>query len=163
MNTRLMPEIIEAEELNLNGKTRHSRIETARKGQLRKEILKARPRRKFIRAAQWRNVNQLIVTFGAGFLPIASYVIAHMEAQQDPRLWVLVAACLICSAPTLATWAKIWTGKGWLGHVKAWGFTVLLEGTMIFSHTEPLRIGGMLLLVVINAAYGFHQARKHTV
>jgi hypothetical protein len=86
-----------------------------------------------------------------------------MEAQQDPRLWILVAACLICSAPTLSTWANTWTGKGWLGLTKAWGFTVLLEGTMIFSHTEPLRLSGMVLLVVINAAYGFRQARKHTV
>ena len=43
----------------------------------------------------------------AGFLPIASYCMAHMEVADRPLMWALVAAGLAFSAPTLAEWADV--------------------------------------------------------
>lgn len=158
MNTRFA-ETSELEKVRLNGSARKERTVVIRKPNSPKERNSGWRFRKLIRASQWRDVNQIIVTLAAGFLPIASYVVAHIEAAGDRWLWILVGACLLFSAPTLATWSLTWTGNGWLGRIKAWGFTIVLEGTMIFSHTELLRLSGMVLLVVINAAYAFKQAK----
>lgn len=109
-----------------------------------------------INAAQRRSVKQVIASVGAGFLPVASYVLAHVETAETPALWVLVAAALTFSAPTLAAWARTWTGHS----VKAWGFTVLLEGVMVASHIPALSLSGLVLLVAINASNAWTLARK---
>jgi VIT1/CCC1 family predicted Fe2+/Mn2+ transporter len=103
-------------------------------------------------AAQKKTVGQFCAALAAGFLPIASYVIAHYESKTEPMLWILVAAALMFSAPTLAAWAQKWTGNAY----KAWGFTILLEGVMVFSHLQALSYAGLAILVLINAtnAYG---------
>jgi VIT1/CCC1 family predicted Fe2+/Mn2+ transporter len=98
-------------------------------------------------AAQKKNVAQFCAALAAGFLPIASYVLAHFESKTNPMLWLLVGAALLFSAPTLASWAQKWCGNQY----KAWGFTILLEGVMVCSHTEVLSYAGLTILVLINA------------
>lgn len=110
-----------------------------------------------INAAQKRTIGQIMASVAAGFLPIASFVMAHYESKENPLLWGLVVAALLFSAPTLADWAYKWAGNKY----KAWGFTILLEGVMVASHTEWLSFAGLIILVAINAtnAYGL-AARK---
>lgn len=101
-----------------------------------------------VSAAQKRTIGQFVAAIASGFLPVASFVVAHFEAANDPKLWVLVVAALMFSAPSVAGWAQKWCGSTY----KAWGFTVLLEGVLVFAHHELLSIGGLVMLVAINAA-----------
>lgn len=96
--------------------------------------------------AQKRNIGQGLAAFAAGFLPVASYVLAHYEAKQAPMLWALVAAGLAYSAPTLAQWAKDWTKSS----LKAWGFCILLEGVMCASNIPALSVTALVILCGIN-------------
>lgn len=109
-----------------------------------------------VSAAQKRTIGQFCAAIAAGFLPIASFVMAHIESATNPFLWVLVAAALTFSAPTLADWAKKWCGNQY----KAWGFTVLLEGVMVFSHTAWLSYMGLVILVAINATNAWGLAAR---
>lgn len=115
-------------------------IETVAKKQQQKAV-----------AAQKKSAAQFCAALAAGFLPVASYVLAHFESVTNPMLWILVAAALMFSAPTLADWAKKWTGNAY----KAWGFTILLEGVMVFSHLQALSYAGLAILVLINATNAF--------
>lgn len=112
-----------------------------------------------VSAAQKRTIGQFCASIAAGFLPIASYILSHHESKENPMLWILVAAALMFSAPTLADWAKKWCG----GQYKAWGFTVLLEGVMVFSHTEALGLVGLGILVAINASNAWGLAARKTI
>jgi len=112
-----------------------------------------------VSAAQKRTLNQSCAALAAGFLPIASFVIAHYESKTDPVLWLLVAAALMFSAPTLATWASKWCGNQY----KAWGFTGLLEGVMVFSHLPALSFAGLAILVLINASNAWTLSSQRTV
>jgi hypothetical protein len=96
--------------------------------------------------SEQRTVGQGIAAVAAGFLPVASYIIAHHEVADSPVKWLLVIAALVFSAPTLAEWAERWCKGKW----KAWGFTALLEGCMVFSSTEYLGYAGLAILVAIN-------------
>jgi hypothetical protein len=117
-----------------------------------------------MKVAHKKSAQQIIAAIAAGFLPVASYVIAHQEApktqpieilgHQFQLLWVLVAAALAYSAPTLVTWSKKWTGHV----VKAIGFTVLLECTSVFSHIEWLNLSGLAILILINSTTAFSKA-----
>jgi VIT1/CCC1 family predicted Fe2+/Mn2+ transporter len=112
-----------------------------------------------VSAAQKRTIGQAMASVASGFLPIASFVMAHYESKTNPLLWVLVAAALLFSAPTLADWAAKWCGNKY----KAWGFTVLLEGVMVASHTEYLSFAGLIILVVINATNAWNLAARKVV
>ena len=112
-----------------------------------------------VSAAQKRTIGQFCASIAAGFLPVASFIMAHIESKDNPYLWILVAAALVFSAPTLAEWAGKWCGS----MVKAWGFTVLLEGVMVFSHTEALSIAGLVILVAINASNAWALAARKPV
>lgn len=112
-----------------------------------------------LNAAQKRTIGQVMAAVASGFLPIASYVMAHIESAQNSLLWVLVAAALTFSAPTLAEWAKKWCG----GSAKAWGFTILLEGVMVFSHTLWLSYAGLAILIAINASNAYQLAARKEV
>jgi hypothetical protein len=112
-----------------------------------------------INAAQKRTIGQIMASVAAGFLPIASFVMAHYESKTNPLLWVLVAAALMFSAPTLADWANKWSGNKY----KAWGFTILLEGVMVASHTEWLSFAGLIILVAINATNAYQLAARKVV
>ena len=96
--------------------------------------------------AEMRTIGQFIAAMAASFLPLASYVIAHHETTTKQAMWVLVGAALLFSAPTLADWAQKWTKSA----TKAWGFTCLLEGVMVFSGTEYLGYAGLAILMAIN-------------
>lgn len=112
-----------------------------------------------INAAQKRTIGQFMASIAAGFLPIASFVMAHYESKENQMLWILVAAALAFSAPTLVLWAKKWCG----GMVKAVGFSVLLEGTMVFSHTVWLSYAGLFILVAINASNAYSLAARKEI
>ena len=118
-------------------------------------------KRKLVRVHHIRTVNRLLAGCAAGFLPVASYILAHIESRSEPWLWALVLAALAYSAPTLASWAASWThkGKAKTALFKAWGFTVLLEGTMVLSHLPALSLSGLIILVAINSAQAFNRAR----
>lgn len=101
-----------------------------------------------VSVAQKRMVGQFCASIAAGFLPIASYMLAHYESQTNPFMWVLVIAALMFSAPTLVDWSKKWCGST----TKAVGFAVLLEGVMIMSHNQILSLVGLVILVAINSS-----------
>lgn len=109
-----------------------------------------------VSAASKRSVHQVMASIAAGFLPVASFVIAHFEAKADPLAWGLVAAALAFSATTLAQWARRWSGSD----VKSWGFTILLEGVLVYSSTLWLSATALAILVVINSAYAYEQAAR---
>ncbi len=99
---------------------------------------------------------RIAAAIAAAFLPIASFVLAHIEAPINPALWVLVAAALLFSAPTLVQWAAKWCGSIY----KAIGFAGLLEGVMVFSHIVALAYAGLAILVMINAISAYALAGK---
>lgn len=117
-----------------------------------------RSKRVIVRATHKRSAQQVIAAIAAGFLPVASYVIAHVEAVQEGKayLYGLVVAALLYSAPTLATWAQRWAGHP----VKAWAFTILLEFVAVLSHIQWLNLTGLVILVVINSFTAFGKAAK---
>ena len=97
----------------------------------------------------WKPGNRLATLMGAmlgGFIPLASYTIAHQEAPNKPVLWVLVACGLAYSALTVFDWARV----AFRHPVKALGFCGLLEGVMTFSNTQWLGITALTMLIVIN-------------
>lgn len=119
---------------------------------------KAKPKAKVLpklTAADQRTFGQVIAAVAAGFLPVASYAIAHLEAPDRPWMWPLVVAALVYSAPTLAEWAERWCKSRW----KSWGFTCLLEGVMVFSTIDYLAVTGLAILVSINAHAAFKAAK----
>jgi len=109
-----------------------------------------------LKQSQKKGANQFLAAIAAGFLPVASYYLAHVEAPMKPYLFTLVAAALGYSAPTLAKWAESWTRNVW----KAWAFTLLLEGVMVFSHCIALNLTGLAILVSINGVNAWAQAGK---
>lgn len=98
--------------------------------------------------------NRLAVAAGfilGGFVPSASFVLAHYEIKPTEPLWmqmptVLVVAGLIYSAKTVFDWACI----AFRQPLKALGFVVLVEGVMTFSKTAALSYVALALLVCIN-------------
>ncbi len=82
-----------------------------------------------------------------GFIPIASFVLAHIECPTYPIMWILVAAGMVYSAITVYEWASI-AFKYW---AKAFGFVVLVEGVAIFAHTPQIFYAALTILVTINA------------
>lgn len=103
-------------------------------------------RKKVLSKQDKKTVGQTLAAIGAGFLPVASYMIAHQEVKTNPYLGILVVAALLFSAPTLAEWAEKWCKSKF----KAWGFTILLEGVMVFSQIQELAISALLILTAIN-------------
>lgn len=99
---------------------------------------------------------RIAAAIAAAFLPVASFVLAHIEAPTNQALWVLVAAALLFSAPTLVQWAAKWCGHMY----KAMGFAALLEGVMVFSHIPALSYAGLAILVMINAINAYTLAGK---
>lgn len=102
-------------------------------------------------------LNSLLAAVAGGFIPAASYVLAHIEAPGRTYLYGLVLASLVYSAPTLAAWAGRWCD----GRVKAWGFCALLEGVMILSQIPALNLVGLAILVGINSASAWDRAKSN--
>lgn len=114
---------------------------------------------KTIRASSKRTVGQIIASLAAGFLPCASFEIAHYEMHDNPYLAILVVAALVFSAPTLVEWAKKWC----VSIYKAVGFSVLLESVMIFSNSHVLSYTSLAILCAINMHFAYHAAAKKEV
>ena len=95
---------------------------------------------------QNRLATALGTAFGA-FVPVATYVEAHLEAPAHPWYWLLVAGGLLYSATTVWQWGRMAFGNA----AKATGFVLLVEGVMTFSHELPLSLAALTLLAAINA------------
>lgn len=101
-----------------------------------------------------RPQNRVATLLGAllgGFVPVATYVVAHQETTSAP-LWTQLPALLVLgglaySALTVYRWARMAVGHA----VKAAGFVVLLEGVMVASSTPWLGLVALGYLVGINA------------
>jgi hypothetical protein len=98
--------------------------------------------------------NRLAAVIGVllgGFVPLATYIVAHYELKaaegvfQIPAL--LVLGGLVFSAKTVFDWTNAAFGL----KVKALGFVVLAEGVMVTAHTEWLCIASLCYLIGINA------------
>lgn len=88
-----------------------------------------------------------------GFVPIAVYQVSHGELAPLTRApaswvpWAITGAGLVYSAHTVYTWAQMALGKP----LKAVGYVVLLEGTMVGSRSPWLSFVALGYLVAINA------------
>lgn len=86
-----------------------------------------------------------------GFVPLASFIVAHHEVDASLPLYAqigtyLVLGALFFSAKTVYDWGKLAFNSGF----KAAGFVVLVEGVMVVSRTSWLGIAALAYLVVIN-------------
>lgn len=113
-----------------------------------------------------RPKNRLAAALGAllgGFVPVASYVLAHRETDVTAPLWTQVAPWFVVgglaySAVTVYQWAARAVGNP----IKAAGFVLLVEGVMVASRTEWLGLVALAYLVAINAvATGCTLALEH--
>lgn len=86
----------------------------------------------------------LMGAFLGGFVPLATYVIAHLEL--GAARWCLVVGGLIYSAKTVFEWGQV----AFSSRVKAAGFVLLLEGVMITSTTRWLGWSALAYLISIN-------------
>ena len=91
------------------------------------------------------------------FVPFASFWLGHEEirlANMFSMVWdakailvaVLVCGGLVFSAKTVYDWAR----RAFHNGSKALGFTVLLEGVMLFANTMELSIVALVLLMSMN-------------
>ena len=86
-----------------------------------------------------------------GFVPIATYFVAHYDVRTDLPLWVqsdvaIVLGGLTFSARTVFQWAAL----AFRSAFKALGFVVLAEGVMTLVHIHWLSIAALCYLVAIN-------------
>lgn len=101
-----------------------------------------------IRAASKSPAALLVGALLGGFVPVASFVVAHYEWAAFWTLQtLLVAGGLAYSAKTVYQWGKLAFQCGY----KAAGFVVLVEGTMVLSATPWLSFAALAFLVGINA------------
>jgi hypothetical protein len=99
--------------------------------------------------------NRLAASLGAvlgGFVPIASYTLAHGEIDASHPLYAqlpawLVVGALLFSARSVYAWGRQAFGEA----VKALGFVVLLEGVLVASQTPWLSCAALAILVAVNA------------
>lgn len=90
-------------------------------------------------------------TFGGfllgGVVPFMSYMVAHhdMKSYFDPKA-LLVLGGLVFSFYTVNRWGE----NAFQSKLKAFGFVVLIEGTMVFSNITWLSIVALVFLIVIN-------------
>ena len=100
--------------------------------------------------------NRLAAAIGlllGGFIPLAVYVVAHVEAVPLSTItvgtsgpWALVFGGLAYSAKTVFEWGKL----AFTSAFKATGFVVLVEGVAVTSHTHWLGIAALCYLIAIN-------------
>lgn len=102
-----------------------------------------------------RTAGQMLAAIAAGFLPFASYRLAHADTLAW-YLYPLIVCALVFSAKSLAEWADRWCHD----KVKAWAFTALLEGVMVLAPDPYLSGFGVGLLVSINMHSAYHKAQK---
>ena len=86
-----------------------------------------------------------------GFVPLASYVVAHHEIDPSKPLYLQVATAivlggLVYSARTVYEWGKM----AFQSPFKATGFVLLTEGIMVTAQSRWLAIAALAYLIVIN-------------
>jgi hypothetical protein len=102
----------------------------------------------------FRPANRLATFVGfllGGFVPLATYVVAHYEHDLSRPLYaqlttLLVFGGLFYSARTVFAWGNL----AFRAPIKAIGFVVLIEGVMVSSATPWLRVAALAYLVMIN-------------
>jgi len=107
-----------------------------------------------VRLASQRG-NRLATFLGSllgGFVPLATYVVSHQELDFTLPIWtqpkaLLALGGLLYSAITVYRWGRM----AFDGAVRALGFTVLLEGVMVFSSVGWLSHAALVYLIAINA------------
>lgn len=93
------------------------------------------------------------------FVPCAVFLLSHSGPIEDaggvfkaavefPYLVVLILGGLIFSANSVARWGYQAFGQSW---IKAIGFVILVEGTLIFAPMQWLSMIALVYLVSINA------------
>jgi VIT1/CCC1 family predicted Fe2+/Mn2+ transporter len=95
----------------------------------------------------------LLGTMLGGFVPLASYVVAHHEIDPADPLTSHSLVCLFLVLGGLAYSAKTvwqWGRIAFQNAFKALGFVVLLEGVMVTSHILWLSIAALVYLMAIN-------------
>lgn len=94
--------------------------------------------------------NRLATTLGfalGALVPVVTFFLAHREWQHFRSLvTALVAGGLLFSAKTVWTWGRSSFACPW----KAFGFVVLVEGTMVFSGQRWLTVIALVYLAAIN-------------
>jgi hypothetical protein len=100
-----------------------------------------------VRVAAGHPVALVVGMLLGGFVPVATYLVAHGEAGGWSLASALVLGGLIYSAKTVWAWGRMAFGCSF----KATGFVLLIEGVMITSKTPALAIVALLYLVAINA------------
>jgi hypothetical protein len=101
-----------------------------------------------VRAAT-RGQNRLATLAGfvlGGFVPCATYFVAHGDVAVHAGFWGLVVGGLVFSAKTVFDWGTLAFQSGF----KALGFCVLVEGVMTFSTIQPLSIAALVVLCLVN-------------
>ena len=91
-------------------------------------------------------LSTLVATVLAGFVPVASYALIHLEVETRPLMWILVAGGLVFSAVHVYHWMR----KMFRYWLQALGFTVVLEGNLVFCKIAWLSIAGLVILVLLN-------------
>jgi hypothetical protein len=82
-----------------------------------------------------------------GFVPLASYFVAHYEVKGYDLPLLLVLGGLLYSAKTVWQWGVL----AFNCKYKATGFVLLVEGVMVLSHIPWLNVLALAYLVLINA------------
>lgn len=93
--------------------------------------------------------NRLATALGflmGGFVPSATYTVAHFEVATRPLMWLMVVGGLLFSAVTVYKWASLALNS----NIKAVGFVILLEGVMTFAATPWLSFAGLFMLACVN-------------
>jgi VIT1/CCC1 family predicted Fe2+/Mn2+ transporter len=97
-----------------------------------------------------------------GFVPLASWVVAHHELDKTRPFYLqvgtlIVLGGLVYSASTVYQWGKLAFRSG----SKSLGFVFLLEGVLLASLTEWLSLAALGFLVFVNGiATGCNLSRK---
>jgi hypothetical protein len=104
-----------------------------------------------------------LLGFGVGaFVPLASYTVVHVEVDQRPGMWFLVAGGLVYSSISVYMWAvKMFHWK-----LRALGFVALLECTLTFCEIRWLSLAGLVILMLLNAlnaAVALQQSEPPTI
>lgn len=80
-----------------------------------------------------------------GFIPVAAHTLAHHSTMGWTLTGLIVAGCLLYSAPTVYQWAEKF------GKLKAFGFVLCLEGVLVASPVAWLSWCALGLLAGVNA------------
>jgi len=100
-----------------------------------------------VRTASGNPIALLVGCLLGGFVPLATYFVAHQEVDGYNAALALVIGGLVYSAKTVWQWGLL----AFNCKYKATGFVLLVEGVMVLSHIRWLGVIALAYLVLINA------------